>query len=67
MKYLSDTDLKIAQLEAELEEYKHTFALIDKAQGRAIKLWRKQDPKNRKLILPDMAHLTLWLLDQLKH
>jgi hypothetical protein len=56
----------IKELSGEVQEWQASFNLFDKAQGRAIELWRAQDPKNREFILPDMADLTLWLLNQLK-
>lgn len=63
---LSLSDLpQIEKLQAENAEWEATFELFDNAQARAIAEWRKQDPEGRRLKLPDMKDLTLWLITTL--
>lgn len=59
---VSVLDEKSAEQIAELER---TFDLRWKADMRAIKRWRKDDPHRRKLVLPDHADLVVWLMEML--
>lgn len=48
----------------ERDDLQKAFDLFHDAQNRAVKRWREKHPGN-ELILPDMADLTEWLLDQI--
>jgi len=61
----SEFSKQAERLRGELREWRETFALFDDAQARAIAEWRKQDPEGRKLKLPDMRDLSIWLMYEL--
>lgn len=59
---LNAGQMTIAQLEAELAEYKSIFDLQQKRMGEATKRW--QAATGRYDALPDLGDLLQWLMDQ---
>ncbi len=53
-------------LKERLAELEDLFELQQKADARAIKLWREQDPDDRKLKLPDRKDQFLWLCNEVE-
>jgi len=62
---LDDLKRENEELRKENAEWEATFELFNNAQTRAVAEWRKQDPEGRRLKLPDMKDLTLWLITEL--
>lgn len=63
---LKDARRERDEAQKDNEEWECTFDLTHAAEMRAVHHWRAQDPEGRRLKLPDVEGLSIWLFERIE-